>query len=85
MKIQIIRNKYLNAFAILGLFSAGVHMVLLAFRAIFEKDLYVLNYFNVLDIDLFFPDLFNSFWGNATSVLFAGLIYLIILKWQKES
>jgi len=83
MKIQISKNKYINALAILALFSAAVHMTLLSYKAIYEKDLYILNYFNVLDLDIFFGNAFKNFWGNAISAICAGLIYLIILKTNK--
>lgn len=80
MNIKISKNKYLNALFILMLLSAIVHMIILFFFAIKEGDIYVLNYFNILDIDFFFPNLFNSFVGNAFSLFFVATIYLAILK-----
>lgn len=80
MKIQIVKNKYINSLLILMLGSAIFHMILLFFLAIKSYDLYILNYFNILDIDLFSPNIFNSVLGNFSSFLFVVIIYLIILK-----
>jgi len=83
MDIKIVKNRYLNAVLLLMLGSAIVHMVILFFWAIKEGSLYVLNYFNILDVDLFYPNIFDSFWGNVFSFVFAVIIYLIILKTNK--
>lgn len=65
------------------LFSAIVHMVILFFLAIKTLNIYVLNYFNILDIDLFYPNFLNSNLGNFISVVFMIFIYVIILKSSK--
>jgi uncharacterized membrane protein len=84
MKIQIVKNKYLNALFLLMLFSAIVHMIILFYLAIVNGNFYIVNYFNILSIGSFFPNIFNSFWGNVFSVVVAVLIYLIILKINKK-
>lgn len=83
MNIKIVKNKYLNALFILMFFSATVHMVILFYWAITSKDLYVLNYFNILDVDFFYPNIFNSFLGNGFSFVFVVVIYAIIIKKNK--
>jgi len=83
MKIKIVKNRYLNALLILMLFSAILHTVLLLFLILKTRDLYVINYFNILDIDSFYPNIFNSFLGNALSIVFTVVIYLVILKKNK--
>jgi len=83
MHIKIVKNKYLNALFVLMLSSAAAHMIILFFWAIKTRNLYVLNYFNILDIDFFYPNIFNSGWGNGVSFLAAILIYFLILKLNK--
>ncbi len=83
MNIQIVKNKYLNALFVLMLFSAIVHILIIFYLALTSGDLYVVNYFNILDLDLFYPDIFNSFIGNIFSVLFLIVAYIIILKNNK--
>jgi hypothetical protein len=84
MNIKIVKNKYLNALFLLMLLSAIIHMIILFYWSAIHSDLYVLNYFNILDVDFFFPNILNSFWGNTFSVLFVVAIYLIILKINKS-
>lgn len=64
-------------------FSAGVHMLILFCSAIASGNLYIVNYFNILDLDLFYPNIFNSFTGNIFSIFFVVAVYLIILKTNK--
>ena len=80
MNIKIVKNKYLNALLLLMLFSAIVHMIILFLMTISTFDIYALNFFNILDIDVLFPALFfNSTLSNISSVIFILSIYLIIL------
>lgn len=83
MNIKIVKNKYLNALFILMLFSAVVHMAILFFLSLKTKDMYVLNYFNILDIDLFIPNILNNNLGNFISFVFMIFIYIVILKINK--
>lgn len=80
MNIKIVKNKYINSLLLLMLFSAIVHMVILCYFAVELKDVYILNYFNILDLDLLFGEIFNSINGNVISLLCIVLIYLVILK-----
>ena len=80
VNIKIVKNKYINALFILMLFSAIVHTLVVFYFALILRDLYFVNYFNILDLDLFYPDIFNNFMGNIFSILFVVLIYLIILR-----
>jgi len=85
MKIQIVKNEYLNALFLLMLFSASVHMLILIYFALISQDPYVLNYFNILDIDAFVPGFLNSVGGNIFSLFFAAGLYLLILIKNKRS
>ncbi len=50
MKIQIVKNKYLNAVLILMLVSAIAHMAILFWIAIITANIHVLNYFDILNL-----------------------------------
>ncbi|MBX4201064.1 hypothetical protein KW786_02960 [Candidatus Parcubacteria bacterium] len=85
MKINITGNKYIDAALALMLFSAAAHMAILFFLAIAWRDIYILNYFNILDVDLLIPYDFNNLASNAAALAVAVLIYIIILKTNKLS
>jgi len=84
MNIKIVKNKYVNTLFLLMLVSATVHMLTLFFVAFSRGDLYILNYFNILDFDVLFPTIFkNDFLGNFASLIVAIATYFIILKINK--
>ena len=83
MNIRVVKNKYINTLFLLMLFSAIVHMLILFYVTITTGNLYVLNYFNILDIDYFVPDLVNGFWGNIFAVFSVLLVYFVILNINK--
>jgi len=86
MKIKIVKNKYLNVLFVLMLFSAAAHMIILICLAVFRGDIYILNYFNILDLDILFPTIFyNDFLENILSFIFAGILYILILKLNKPN
>lgn len=80
--MRFIRNKYVKALLALMLFSAIVHMLVLAYIALATGNVYALNYFSILSLTYFFPGGFNSFWGNALSLAVIVALYLIFLKNQ---
>lgn len=84
MKIKIVKNKYINALFLLMFFSAIMHTLILFCFFIISKDFYALNYFNILDADLFYKDIFNSFSGNIFAFLLVVFIYFLILKTNKH-
>ena len=85
MKIKIFKNKYLDSLSFIMLFSASVHMLILFFLALRRGDLYILNYFNILDLDILFPAVFkNDFFGNFVSLIFVILFYFLILKGNRK-
>ena len=66
------------------LFSAIVHMVVALCFVLLSGDFYIFNIFNIIDLDLFYPNILNSFWGNTFSVFSIVAIYLVILKKNKN-
>ena len=83
MKIKIVKNKYVNALLLLMLFSAVTHMIVALCFVLLSGDFYILNFFNIIDIDLFYPNIFNSFSGNIFSVFLMIAIYMFFLKNNK--
>lgn len=84
MRIKIVKNKYLNAFLLLMLFSAIVHMIVLFCWFLASKDIYVFNYLNILNLNYFYPDLSGNIWWYVLSVVSVILTYLIILFINKN-
>lgn len=81
MKIKINKNKYFNAIFVLMLFSASLHMLILFYLAIIQKNIYILNYFNILDLDLLFPKIFvDNFTLNCIAFLVVIILYIYFLK-----
>lgn len=52
--------------------SAITHMTLLAYFALVQRDITVLNYFNVLDFEYFFPGIQQG----LLSQILSGAVYL---------
>lgn len=82
MNFKIVQNKYGNAVLLLMLVSAIVHMAILGYLAIQSKNWYLLNYFNILDVDLLTKNTFDSAYGNMVATATMIGIYLLILKKQ---
>ncbi len=84
MKIKIVGNKYLNALLLLMLFSAIVHILVVFVFAIISGNLHILNYFSILNLNYFIPNLSsNNSFVDIISFVFVLCIYLIILKFNK--
>ena len=77
--IQIVKNRYIDALLKLILVSAIVHMVLLIIYSVITGDFVILNYFNILDIDLIFPNVIEGTVSQVLSVLATVIVYVLIL------
>jgi len=71
-------NRYIDALIKLILFSAVFHIILITIYSIVNLDITYLNYFNILDIDLFFPGIIDGSLSQVFSILMITIIYLII-------
>jgi len=72
---RIVNCRYLDALLKLILFSALVHIVILVIHAVRERDFSVMNYFNILDLDFFFPGIEEGVLSNVLSVVVMVVIY----------
>jgi len=59
----------LKSLASLMLLSASIHMVILFVYAFQTQDLKILNYFNILDIDFYFPQIIIMPYTDIISIL----------------
>jgi len=82
--MKIVENKYINALLLLMLFSAIVHMLVLFAIALTSGNLHVLNYFSILNLNYFIPGFSNSFGWDVISFAGMAIIYLVILKNNKQ-
>jgi hypothetical protein len=78
MKVQIVKNKYLNALFLLMILSSIIHIAIVIFMAIKNSDLYYINFFNIIGVNCIIPNFLNNFVGNLISLGFTILLYLII-------
>jgi len=76
-----ISMKYLHAIKETIFYSALMHLVILILISIRENNLLVLNYFNILDIDYFFPQILDFTFSTLSSfALFIGLFVVLLYK-----
>ncbi len=82
--MKIVKNKYLNALFLLMLLSAIIHVLILFYMFSKSGNIYILNFFNIVDLSYFLPSSVNSFFGNIVSFIFVIVLYGIILKINKN-
>lgn len=83
--MTIIRiKKILRTLKTLILTTALIHIAILIVVAISKADITYLNYFNILDVDLFFPNVVNGFFSQVLSlVLMLGVFAIIYFRRTK--
>ncbi|KAF0134252.1 MAG: hypothetical protein FD145_764 [Candidatus Saganbacteria bacterium] len=74
-------KRYIDALKRFILFSAITHIILLIIKFIATRNLNIINYFNILDIDLFIPGVVQSQMSQVLSPIVMVGIYLVILKY----
>jgi len=72
----IVSSKPVQALKYLILFSATTHLLILALFAIINSDYVLLNYFNILDLDFFFPSIIEGVTSQLLSVATMAALYL---------
>lgn len=82
---MISAKRCLNALKLVMLLSAAVHLILLAVIAILERDVTVWNYFNILDLEYFFPAIIHGGASQIASVItMAALLVGAYVFFTKE-
>ncbi len=69
------KNKYINALKGLMLFSAILHMFLLIVYSIINLNMIELNFFSIVNLDLFFPNIINGSFSQIFSIITMLVIY----------
>ena len=82
--VRIVKNDYLDALFKLMLLSAAVHMIILIATAIVNLDFKVLNYFNILDLEIIFPSIIEGVASDVAATVVAIAIFVYFL-WQNRS
>jgi hypothetical protein len=68
------KNRYIDAIAKTMLFSAAVHMIILFYKTFQTADINILNLFNILDLELFFPGIDKG----GINFLLSSLLFFVI-------
>jgi uncharacterized RDD family membrane protein YckC len=72
------KNRFLDALLKFIIISAVFHIILLIIFSIVTSDIIPLNYFNILELDLFFPNIIKGTLSQALSVVVMIVIYVLI-------
>lgn len=76
--MQIAKNRYLDAFLKFLLLSAIIHPSLLLISFSTNLNVSLLNYFDIIGLNLFFPGIIEGYLSQILSVIIMIAIYLII-------
>jgi len=67
------------------LFVACIHLAIIIVYAVMYQDITILNVFNIMDLDLFFPDIFDGLWSQMLSVVtMTGLFCVFFIFFTKK-
>jgi hypothetical protein len=72
------KNRHIDTIAKTMLFSASIHMLILFYKTIQTGDINIINLFNILDLELFFPGIDKGQVNFIWSVVFFFVIYLLV-------
>jgi len=74
------KTKYIKALKKTILFYAISHLIILLGYSVYTNNFKLLNLFNILDLELLFPNILNGFMSDIFSVLILVIIYIIFLR-----
>lgn len=84
MKSRPGRNIYLSALFRMMLICASIHMILLIIVSLLNKQMVLLNLFNILDLDLVYPGIEQGKVSAILSVALGFAMYFTILVLMKR-
>ena len=73
-----LHSNFMDALKKLVLLSATIHLVLLFIYSIVKSNMRVLNYFDIIHIDLFFPKIANGPSSQIYSIFLIVILYFFI-------
>ena len=82
--MKFISNKYIIALKNVMLFSAIFHMIMIAIYSIVKMNTVKFNFFNILDLDLFFPNMIKGNLSQIFSIIAFVIVYCIFYFLKKE-
>lgn len=77
--MQISKNRFLDALLKLMLFSAMLHIVVLACVSVAQLNFSPLNYFSIVSLDVLFPAISDVPVSQGLSLLIVIILYTVIL------
>lgn len=77
-------NRYIKALTGLVLLSASIHIVILVIYSITNWDIRYLNYFNIIDVDLFIPEVVDGLLSQILSMVTIVVIFIVIYAGLKK-
>ncbi len=78
-------SRILRSFAVLLLLSAAIHLLLLAIHSLATFNLRAFNLFDILDLDLFFPDIAKGAASFMLSTVVTLAVLMIIYRFTPKS
>ncbi len=77
--MKFISNKYIVALKNVMLFSAIIHIIMIAIYSIVKLNTIKFNFFDILDLDLFFPNIIKGNLSQIFSIIAFIIVYCIFL------
>lgn len=78
MALKITKDRRFDALKKTILFSAAIHLILLLIYSIIKRDFIYVNYFNMLDLELLFPDIIKGTLSQIFSAMIMATIYFVM-------
>lgn len=75
---SIVKNRYFDALLKLMLLSAVLHMFTLFVYFLIHLDASRFNFFKIINIDLFFPELITNQYTNMYSIILGIFLYICL-------
>ncbi len=79
------RHRFFDALKKTILLSATIHLTLLVMYAIWNLDVSYINYFNMLDLEVLFPDLIKGTLSQVlAAIVMVGIFFIIYFRFTKK-
>ncbi|MDP3962995.1 MAG: hypothetical protein Q8Q39_00685 [bacterium] len=78
-------NRHLTALIRLILFSAGVHLAILAIAFAVKHDFRIINYFDIIGLSLFFPGISRGVLSHVLSLALMASLYGLLFYMSGKS
>ena len=79
------KKALIDAFKNLALFSAIIHMLLLAVYSVKTLDFSKFNFFDIIDLDLFFPNAANGVISQILSITIGIIVFIFFYRYSLKN